>query len=505
LADNPGIAQLEAGKYASFVKQSFTMEGLTIKAAYVGAGANNTLTGTSDDELFIGGLGNNTINGGTGTDRALYEGNYSDYTVSFTGTTVTVTKAGLTDTVTNVESLKFADKTVWVVASPNTIAGAVASASPNDIILVTAGNYTETLTINKVLTILGANSGKTGVDSSRVAETVIQGKVTLTAAATIDGVLFTKPSTSTSTNGINFSGWTGLNLDIGSGATVTNSIVEAFGAGGGFGGSGFVRIVDGGGTFSNSKVVAGSGYNALSDARGVGAVAVGGVNGTYTVTGNSLLVSTNGADGVNNYGGANNTVVITNNIISGTDGGIVSYSFDATTGSDSLTITGNTISSYNDNGIRVFNYSKASVVTIKSNSVTGPNPLLVDTNSLVTYVIGTSTAAALTTSAQLSAILADNPGIAQLEAGKYASFVKQSFTMDGKTVKAAYVDSADNALTGTADDEIFVGGSGDNTITGGLGDDTIDGGAGNNTAVFSGNYDDYVISLTPTITVTGKP
>ncbi|MFN9594145.1 MAG: hypothetical protein ACK56G_15735, partial [Pirellulaceae bacterium] len=61
------------------------------------------------------------------------------------------------------------------------------------------------------------------------------------------------------------------------------------------------------------------------------------------------------------------------------------------------------------------------------------------------------------------------------------------------------------ALTGSSDNNTLTGNDGDNTITGGLGDDTIDGGLGTNTAVFSGNYDDYVISLTPTITVTGKP
>jgi len=60
------------------------------------------------------------------------------------------------------------------------------------------------------------------------------------------------------------------------------------------------------------------------------------------------------------------------------------------------------------------------------------------------------------------------------------------------------------ALTGNGGNNTLIGNDGDNTITGGLGDDTIDGGLGNNTAVFSGNYDDYVISLTPTVTVTGK-
>ncbi|MFN9594709.1 MAG: beta strand repeat-containing protein, partial [Pirellulaceae bacterium] len=202
----------------------------------IGNEGNNKITGLDGDDVLTGSGGSNTLDGGTGIDTATFSGSYADYSISFSGSDVVVTRlTGGTsvDTVTSVEKLQFSDKNVLLVnragSSYSTISAAVAVAAANDIVMVGAGNYTETLTINKVLTILGANSGKTGVDSSRVAETVIQGKVTLTAAATIDGVLFTKPSTSTSTNGINFSGWTGLNLDIGSGATVTNSIVEAFG------------------------------------------------------------------------------------------------------------------------------------------------------------------------------------------------------------------------------------------------------------------------------------
>ena len=50
-------------------------------------------------------------------------------------------------------------------------------------------------------------------------------------------------------------------------------------------------------------------------------------------------------------------------------------------------------------------------------------------------------------------------------------------------------------LTGTSGKDHILGKAGDDTITGGLGNDVIDGGKGTDIAVFSGDYDDYVITL----------
>ncbi|MFO0291132.1 MAG: beta strand repeat-containing protein, partial [bacterium] len=492
----------------------------------IGNTADNQLDGGTGNDTLNGGAGNDTLIGGAGTDTAIYAGNFADYTTSGSANNFTIVdnRSGSpdgTDTVENVEFLQFADVTVPVagIFSPvqlfdnnnvlvggfTTIQAAINAANANYKILVAPGTYNENLTINKEVQVIGAKAGVlVDADGRGTDESIIGGKVTISAAATLDGFTLTKPESSTSTNNINFSGWGGINLDIGSQGTVTHTIVEAYGAAGGFAGSGFVRIVDGGGTFQFSKVEAGTGYDAPNDARGVGAVAVGGVNGTYTVTENTLLVSTDNADAVNIYGGLNNTVVVTNNTISGTDGGIVEFSFNATTGADNLTITGNIISNYNDNGIRVFNHNKPAIVTIKDNSVTGPNPLLVDTNSTTTYVIGNSAAAALTSTSQLSSILADNAGIETLEAGSYASFVPQNFTIDGLTVIAAYIgnnapntligNNGANLLQGNGGDDTLDGGTGNDTLEGGAGNDNLEGGAGTDTAIYAGNFADYTTS-----------
>ena len=49
-------------------------------------------------------------------------------------------------------------------------------------------------------------------------------------------------------------------------------------------------------------------------------------------------------------------------------------------------------------------------------------------------------------------------------------------------------------LTGGAVNDALMGAAGDDTLAGGAGDDTLDGGAGVDTAVFSGNFTDYVIT-----------
>ena len=83
-----------------------------------GAGSD-TLLGLEGDDTLIGLAGNDTIDGGTGADTARYSTNTSNYTITKTTvsgtTTYTVrdkTGADGTDTLTNLEALKFSDKTI---------------------------------------------------------------------------------------------------------------------------------------------------------------------------------------------------------------------------------------------------------------------------------------------------------------------------------------------------------------------------------------------------------
>ena len=81
----------------------------------IGGSGNDTLYGNEADNLIVGGPGTDAIDGGAGLDTALYSGPSSNYQLGFANGKWTVqdrTGADGTDTVTNVEQLQFANKTV---------------------------------------------------------------------------------------------------------------------------------------------------------------------------------------------------------------------------------------------------------------------------------------------------------------------------------------------------------------------------------------------------------
>jgi hypothetical protein len=81
----------------------------------VGNSLSNGVNGQGGNDAISGFSGNDTIDGGAGVDSAIFQGNLSGYTLTKIGSNYTVrSNAGIdgTDTVTNVEALKFADKTV---------------------------------------------------------------------------------------------------------------------------------------------------------------------------------------------------------------------------------------------------------------------------------------------------------------------------------------------------------------------------------------------------------
>lgn len=91
----------------------------------IGGAGNDTITGNSKANEITGNGGDDTIDGGAGDDVAIYAGNYATYTVTQSGSTVTVAGGtDATDTLTNVEFLKF-DDGVWSIA--DAIAGAAAT------------------------------------------------------------------------------------------------------------------------------------------------------------------------------------------------------------------------------------------------------------------------------------------------------------------------------------------------------------------------------------------
>ena len=84
--------------------------------ALVGTGSADTITGLGGDDIITGGSGNDTINGGAGADTAVFSGSMAASTVSTTGGTITVVGPDGTDTLTEIEYLRFNDGTLIVGA-----------------------------------------------------------------------------------------------------------------------------------------------------------------------------------------------------------------------------------------------------------------------------------------------------------------------------------------------------------------------------------------------------
>ncbi len=81
----------------------------------IGFAGNDHFSANAGDDTIKGNGGNDVIDGGTGNDLAVFNGKLNAYQLKHVGNTYTVTsKSGAdgTDTITNVESLKFSDLTV---------------------------------------------------------------------------------------------------------------------------------------------------------------------------------------------------------------------------------------------------------------------------------------------------------------------------------------------------------------------------------------------------------
>jgi hypothetical protein len=326
------------------------------------------ILGFDGDDVLQGGPGDDFIDGGDGTDIVTYDGNAADYSGSVSAGVITLTGPDGADTLVNIQALKFNDG--FLVLDGMSIQTAIDLAEPGDTIFVSDGDFEENVNVNKDVKLVGANAGLAGDDAGRGAESTIKGNVTVSASgAEIDGFTFSKPDSSVDTGtGTNFTGWNGINLVVDAAdVTVQNSVVEAFGAHGGFGGSGFVQLGGDGVEFSSNLVKAGAGYDALEDARGVSGVWVNGDSSdAITVANNAIEVSTANADGIFVNNG---TATVDGNIISGTFGGIVAWS-----GYDALSITNNDISDYQDTGIRLLTSGLDPDVTVSGNTVGGDKP-----------------------------------------------------------------------------------------------------------------------------------
>ena len=187
---------------------------------FVGDADANIFVGGSGRDTFTGGDGADDITGGAGVDTAVYADAVTIVATAAGGWTVSSASEG-TDTISGVEIIEdqaSGSRTLLVGGGGfATLADALVAAVDGDIIMLSVGTHTGDATISKQVTIIGANAGVGGTDS-RGGESVIDGKVTISAAGAvvIDGVKFLHDQTGSYALGMTSSGH-----------TVTNSVFES--------------------------------------------------------------------------------------------------------------------------------------------------------------------------------------------------------------------------------------------------------------------------------------
>jgi autotransporter passenger strand-loop-strand repeat protein len=155
---------LRAGTYSSLDGMTNNIAiafGCTVENAVGGSGAD-VITGNSADNVLTGRAGNDLIDGGGGIDTAVFAGLRAAYTINaLDATTLRVVGADGTDTLTNIELLRFDDQLVAVgpevAVSGNGIDIADGDTTPNASDGTDFGTVQEGATVDRVFTV--SNTG----------------------------------------------------------------------------------------------------------------------------------------------------------------------------------------------------------------------------------------------------------------------------------------------------------------------------------------------------------
>ena len=105
-----GRQYLEGSNNAETITGSFRADEI------YGLGGNDTINGGGGDDLILGGLGNDVIDGGVGQDTAVFSGSITSYTITSSGGDTSVVGADGSDTIRNVERVRFSDG-IFVLAT----------------------------------------------------------------------------------------------------------------------------------------------------------------------------------------------------------------------------------------------------------------------------------------------------------------------------------------------------------------------------------------------------
>jgi serralysin len=437
-----------------------------------GSGTDSTYNGLGGNDDFFAGSGDDTLNGGSGTDIAYYDNDRDDYSVVTTTDAhgrvlsfVSVTDDAAngvdegTDTLDSIEILGFGnialnltdpvqlfDAGGQLVGTFGTIQAAIDAASDDFTISVAAGTYDEDLTIDVGVTILGAQSGTGGTGGGRdpaggTGETTIIGNTRVTAAdnVTLDGLRFLNDGTigHGPTNAA-------LSFTTAAGHVATNSVFWSTIAGGANGvddraifvspnASGSVEISD--------SLISGTSQGLFGTASWGRGIWSDGGGADLIVTGNTIQWT---RSGINLDMSGASTATIDGNVFENL-GTALSVGVDA----DGLTVTGNDFFNVGTE----FNFRNlTSDVTFDAGAAIDTLTPVGDANDFAVILGGSG-----------------NDDFTGTDGADY---------IDGNNSPTApNAADSDTIDGGDGDDQLF-GRGGNDVIEGGSGDDLIDGGAG---------------------------
>ncbi|MFN3557878.1 MAG: M10 family metallopeptidase C-terminal domain-containing protein [Brevundimonas sp.] len=534
------------------VQGTAPIDGTANADALNGTTGADIINGLAGDDVINGLAGNDTINGGDGQDTAVFSGTIAGSTVVTNAGTTTVTGPDGTDSLTNVEYLRFSDGTLIVGAgggqlftgtgNGDTLSGTafndVINADAGDDVVIggagadviNAGNGNDAIIAGPGNdTINGGQGTDTAIFSgsfSAYTITTTNGVVTVTGPDGVDTLTgvehlaFADGTLNVGPNGIQLFNGT-PNNDVVSG---TSSDDQMYGYGGDdvvIGDAGNDIITAGAG---NDAIIGGVGNDAIDGGDGIDTAIFSGSFSSYTVTTTNGVITVTGADGVDTltnverlsfadgtlFVGPNGIQLINgtpnNDVVSGTDADDQMYGYGGddvvigNAGNDIITAGAGNDAIIGGVGNDAIDGGDGIDTAIFSGSFS--NYTVTTTNGVIT-VTGADGVDTLTNVERLSfadGTLFVGPHGIQLINGTPNNDVVSGTASDDQI----YAYGGDDVVIGGEGADIIHAGAGNDAIIGGAGNDTIDGEDGIDTAIFSGSFSNYAVTTTNgVITVTG--
>ncbi len=464
--------------------------GAVIENAIGGSGADR-LIGNGGANVLTGGAGADTIDGGLGNDTAVYSGARSQYSITVSGNTTTISGPDGTDVLINVETFRFSDQSVAAAAPTGglTISGDVTDnliegTAFADSLSGLGGN--DTLNGQDGNDSLNGGAGTDRITAGAGADTVIggAGNDTLDGGEGFDVAVFQGAS------------GTGVSVNLANGAVSGGDGIDSLTGFEGLTGSAFAdtligdggdNIIDGAGGSDLLRGGAGADRITASGAPGQTGGAPDIVKAQATANGTiATAVNIDGGFDLLARPDVNNPTTIPHATVAGrTHGNVEYYAF--TVGANTTVVIDIDGAGF-DSSLRIFNANGTELAANDDNNGDNGGER---TDSFLTYTVqaaGTYYVQVAEWASGSDSSFTSKPPAAGLAYTLHVSVPGHAVvpaTLVGSTIEG---EDGNDTLNGSNGGDTIFGGTGndlilgsdgsDGLLQGGQGDDTVDGGAG---------------------------